>query len=402
VPRPEPASRAATSFVDYLRVEQTGGVVLLVAAGLALVAANSPLSASYDQLRSLTFGLEPLGIRLDLRTWASDGLLAIFFYVAGLEVKRELLIGELADRRAAALPVLAAVGGMVAPALVYLLVAGGTAGAGRGWAVPTATDIAFALGVLAVAGSRAPAGLRVFLLSLAVVDDLGAIALIAVLYTSTLSLLPLAGAAVLCVGYWLAQRARWRSPLLYLPLAVAIWVLVHASGVHATVAGVALGLLTRVRPDDGERHAPADRLEHRLQPWSAGIVVPVFAFTAAGVAVSGTALRAGAADPVALGVVLGLVVGKPVGVLAAAALAVRLRIATLPTGLGRADVAGVAVLAGAGFTVSLLLTDLAFADPDRRQAVTLAVLLASGLASLLGAAAVRARRRAHVGENLAG
>ena len=386
-----------TAFLDFLRVEQIGGLVLLAAAVLAMAVANSPLHDAYEALRGITFGPEALGARLDVEHWAADGLLAIFFFVAGLEVKRELVVGDLSDPRAAALPAVAALGGMVVPALVYLLVAGGEPGAGRGWAVPTATDIAFALGVLALVGSHTPVSLRVFLLSLAVVDDLGAIALIAFLFTDGLGLLSLLGAAGLCLAYWLAQRARVTTPLLYVPLAAAVWLCVHDSGVHATVAGVALALLTRVRADEGEEHAPADRLEHRLQPWSAGLVVPVFAFLASGVAVSGAVLSEAVRDPAALGVAAGLLVGKTVGILGAAWLAVRLRVATLPEELGWSDVAGVAVLAGTGFTVSLLLAQLSFSDA-RADRVTLAVLVASVTASLLGALAIRARRSAHLDE----
>ena len=387
-----------TRYIDFLRVEQVGGLILLVAATLAMLMANTPLREGYEAFRGLTFGPESLHARLDVRTWAADGLLAIFFYVVGLEVKREFVVGELSDRKSALLPVLAALGGMVVPALLYLAVAGGEPGASRGWAVPTATDIAFALAVLAVFGSHAPAALRVFLLSLAVVDDLGAIALIAILFTDDLALLSLVGAAVLCGVFALAQVRRVTTPLLYVPLAVAVWLLVHDSGVHATIAGVALGLLTRVKADPGEEHPPAERLEHRLQPWSAGFVVPIFAFTAAGVTVTGDRLDDAIADPAAIGVVLGLVVGKLVGVLGASWLAVRLRLATLPSNLGWSDVAGVAVLAGTGFTVSLLLAELAYADEERVARVTLAVLLASIVASVLGAAAIRARRGAHVGE----
>ncbi|MCW2607061.1 MAG: sodium/proton antiporter, NhaA family [Frankiales bacterium] len=386
-----------TGFSDYLRVEQVGGLVLLGAAVAAMVVANSPLHDAYESLRGLTFGPQVLGARLDLEQWVADGLLAVFFYVAGLEVKRELVVGELSDRRAAALPVVAALGGMVVPALVYLAVAGGSEGAGRGWAVPTATDIAFALGVLALVGSHAPVSLRVFLLSLAVVDDLGAIALIALLFTDGVGLLPLLGAVVLCTAYWLLQRARVTTPLVYVPLALGTWLCVHDSGIHATVAGVALALLTRVRADDGEEHAPADRLEHRLQPWTAGLVVPVFAFFASGVAVSADVLGEAVRDPAAVGVAAGLVVGKTVGILAASWLAVKARIAVLPQELGWSDVAGVAVLAGTGFTVSLLLAQLSF-DDARADRVTLAVLVASVAASVLGALAVRARRGAHVDE----
>ncbi len=392
------APDAAKRFVDYLRVEQVGGGVLLVAAVLALVAANSPLRDEYEALRHLTFGPEALSARLDVEHWAADGLLAVFFFVVGLEVKRELLVGELSDRKAALLPVLAAVGGMVLPALIYVLVAGPD----RGWAVPTATDIAFALAVLSVAGSRAPASLRVFLLALAVVDDLGAIALIALLFTASLAVLPLLGAAALCVAYWLLQRWRVTAWWLYVPLAAAVWLCVHASGVHATVAGVALGLLTRVHADEGEEHAPAERLEHRLQPLSAGVVVPVFAFTAAGVALSTDVLTEALQDRAAVGVAAGLLVGKTLGVLGGAWLAVRSGLARLPERVGWADVAGIGLLAGTGFTVSLLITALAFdADPARSARVTLAVLLASLLASLAGAAVIRARRSAHESEGAA-
>ena len=392
-PRPTPVAR----YVDFLRVEQVGGVILLAAATLALLAANTPLHDGYEALRSLTFGPSSLGARLDAEAWAADGLLAIFFYVAGLEVKREFVLGELSDRRSALLPVLAAAGGMIVPALLYLAITQGDPVASRGWPVPTATDIAFALGVLAVVGSHAPSGLRVFLLSLAVVDDLGAILLIALLFTADLQVLPLLGAAVLCGVFFLAQQRRITSPFLYVPLALAVWLLVHASGVHATIAGVALGLLTRVKADPGEEHSPAERLEHRIQPWTAAVVVPVFAFMAAGVVVTGDSVREAVRDPAALGAFFGLVVGKAVGVLGAAWLAVRLGFATLPRGLAWSDVAGVAVLAGTGFTVSLLLVELGFDDPARADRVTLSVLVASITASVVGALAIRARRSAHVG-----
>lgn len=383
-------------YIDFLRVEQVGGVILLAAAALALLAANTPLHDGYEALRELTFGPSSLKANLSAETWAADGLLAIFFYVAGLEVKREFVLGELSDLRAALLPVVAAAGGMIAPAMIYLAVTAGDPVAARGWPVPTATDIAFALGVLAVVGSHAPSGLRVFLLSLAVVDDLGAILLIALLFTSDLALLPLLGAAALCAVFALAQQRRITSPLLYVPLAVAVWLLVHASGVHATVAGVALGLLTRVVPDPGEEHPPAERLEHRLQPWTAGLVVPIFAFMAAGVVVTGESVREAVRDPAAIGALLGLVVGKTLGVLGFAWVAVRLGLASLPRGLAWFDVAGVAVLAGTGFTVSLLLVELAFEDPARADLVTLSVLVASTAASVLGALAIRLRRRAHL------
>jgi NhaA family Na+:H+ antiporter len=384
-------------FVDYLRVEKVGGLVLLVAAALALAAANSPLAGTYEHVREFHFGPSVLAADLSAEEWAADGLLAVFFYVVGLEVKRELTVGELTDRKAAALPVTAAVGGIVVPALLYLAIAGGVPGASRGWAIPTATDIAFALGVLAVAGAAAPVSLRIFLLSLAVIDDLGAIAIIAVVYTDQLHLLQLAGAALLLAVYWALQQRRVTSAWLYVPLAVAVWLLVHASGIHATVAGVALGLLTRTRTDPGEAHSPAERLEHRLQPWSAGVAVPLFAFLAAGVTVAGDTANQLITDRVAVGIIVGLVLGKTVGVLGGAWLAVQLRIASLPRGVGWADVLAIAVLAGTGFTVSLLISSLAL-DAEQAQLATLAVLVGSLIASLAGAVLLGARRRVHQAE----
>jgi NhaA family Na+:H+ antiporter len=397
-----PVDRWLAPITRFLHIEAASGVALLACTAVALALANSPaaewFAAIWKTPVSLSIGW--FVIEGDVgHLIVNDGLMTVFFFVVGLEVKRELVVGELTDRKAAALPVLAAVGGMIVPALVYLAVAGVAPGTGRVWAVPTATDIAFALGVLAVAGSAAPVGLRLFLLSLAVVDDLGAIALIALLYTDSLRLPQLAGAAILLVVYALAQRRRITTPFLYLPLAAAVWLCVHDSGIHATVAGVALGLLTRVRADDGEEHSPAERLEHRIQPWSAGLVVPVFAFTAAGVAVSASATSAATSDRAAQAVFLGLVVGKLLGVLGAAWLAVRLGLAALPDRVGWVDVTAVAALAGTGFTVSLLLTRLAFPDPGRGDAVTLALLVASVLSSVLGACIIRARRSTHLDDD---
>lgn len=384
---------AADDFGDYLRLETTGGVGLLLAAVAAVIWANSPVASSYVVLRGFTFGPAALDLRLDVEHWAADGLLAVFFFVAGLEVKRELVIGELRDRRQAALPIIAAGAGMVVPALVFLAVSAGEPGAGRAWAVPVATDIAFALGVLAVTGSHLPGSLRIFLLSLAVVDDLGAIALIAVLYTDMLSLLPAAGAVLLLAGYALLQRRRVTTPLLYVPLALTVWTLVHASGVHATVAGIALGLLTRVRADAGEAEAPAERLRHRLQPWSAGVVVPIFALLSAGVVVSSDGLLAAAGDRIVLGIIAGLVLGKTIGVFGGAWLAVRLRVAVLPPALDWRDVLAVAVLAGCGFTVSLLVAELAFSDPVAADLAKTGVLVASIIAASTSALMLQRRSR---------
>lgn len=381
-PREETARRS-TAFVDYLRVEAVGGAILVLAAALALLCANTPLRDGYHSLVTTELG------GFTVEEWASEGLLSLFFFVAGLEVKRELVVGELRERSRAALPVLAAVAGMVVPALVFLLVAWGEGG--RGWAVPVATDIAFALGVLSLAGSRYPGSLRVLLLSLAVVDDLGAIVLIAVLFPHGTAFLPLLGAVAVLGGYALLQRLRVRRAFLYVPLAVAAWYLVHEGGLHATVAGVALGLLTRVRPDEGEEHAPGERLEHALQPWSAGLVVPVFAFTAAGVALSGERLHGAVTDRVAWAVFLGLLVGKLGGIAGGIALATRLRLASRPDGVRTYDTVALGMLGGVGFTVSLLLADLAFTG-EREEHAKAAVLAASVLASLVAALLLRLRR----------
>jgi NhaA family Na+:H+ antiporter len=331
------------------------------------------------------------GLDLDVAGFVGEGLLAVFFFVAALEVKRELVAGELRGVRRAALPVLAAVSGMAVPALVFLLVAHGAPGAGRGWTVAVATDIAFALGVLSLAGSRCPPGLRVLLLSLAVVDDLGAIVLIAVLFAHGVLLVPLAGAAVVLAAYWLLQRRRVTAPAAYVPLAVAAWLLVHASGVHATVAGVALGLLTRVGRDPGEARSPGERLEHLVQPWSAGVVVPLFAFTAAGLSLGGGDLRGAVSERVAVAAFLGLLVGKVLGIAGGVLAATGLRLATRPAEVTAYDTLCLGALGGVGFTVSLLLADLAF-DGARAAYVKTAVLAASVTSGLLAALLLRLRR----------
>ncbi|GGP36231.1 Na(+)/H(+) antiporter NhaA [Saccharothrix coeruleofusca] len=388
------AQRPVAEFARYLRMETVGGVVLLAATAVALLMANSPLREVYTAVRDFHVGPESLHLSLSVGDWAKDGLLAIFFFVAGLELKRELVVGELSDFKAALLPVVAAVGGMVVPAVIALAVGWGHPGVERAWAIPVATDIAFALGVLAITASGLPSSLRVFLLSLAVVDDLGAIILIAVLFTAQFNVLAAVAAVALLALYAYLQHRRITTPWLYVPIAVGTWVAVHAAGIHATIAGVALALLTRVRKDPHEREAPALRLEHRLQPWSAGLAVPVFALFAAGVPVGAEALRGVFADPLALGVVLGLVVGKVVGILGASALAVLFKMAVWPSGAGPRDLAAVAVLGGVGFTVSLLIAELAL-DGATAERAKAAVLLASLIASLLAAVLLVRRSRVH-------
>jgi NhaA family Na+:H+ antiporter len=377
-----------TFIGDLLRRETVGGAIALAAAALAVVWANSPWAPAYEALRHLELG------PLDVEHWAADGALTLFFFVAGLELKREFVVGSLRRPADAAVPVVAAACGVAVPAAIYLAFNLGSAdGHPQGWAVPAATDIAFALAVLAVVGSNLPNALRAFLLTLAVVDDLIVIIIIAVFYTESLDPLPL-GLAVAAMVLWaVLQRLRVRSAVLYLPLAVATWWLVHDSGVHATIAGVALGLLTRVRPDPHEDHSPAERLEHRLSPLSAGVAVPFFALMSAGVVISGGSELV--REPVVLGVALGLVVGKPVGVFGGVWLLTRFTRADLDSALGYRDVVGVAVLAGIGFTVSLLVADLSF-DGDLRDAAKTAVLAGSLVSAVAGALVLGHRDRFRV------
>ncbi|MFC4857782.1 Na+/H+ antiporter NhaA [Actinophytocola glycyrrhizae] len=380
---------------EVLRTETVGGMLLAIGAVAALVWANTPWRESYEALTQLRVGPAALHLDLTLAQWAADGLLAIFFFVAGLELKREFVAGDLREMRRAALPVTAAVGGMVVPALVYLLVTAGSPGAADGWAIPTATDIAFALAVLAVIGTSLPAALRTFLLTLAVVDDLLAILVIALVYTDQLSVVPLLLALVpLAMFAWLVQR-RIRSWWLLLPLAVLVWVLVHESGVHATVAGVLLGFAVPVvRQAPGEGPGLAEHFEHRWRPLSAGFAVPAFAFFAAGVSVTGAGAGLGESlgHAVTLGVILGLVLGKVVGIFGATYLVQRFTKARLADGLSWWDVLGVALLGGIGFTVSLLIGELAFGTgTPQDDNVKIGVLFGSVIAALLAAVVLRIR-----------
>jgi Na+:H+ antiporter, NhaA family len=394
-PRPSGATLAVTEVVRFLRTEQIGGLILLGATATALIVANTGAAGAYNQLSDTTLGPAKLHLNLTVADWAKDGLLSLFFVVAGLELKREIIVGELREVRSALLPIFGAVGGMLSPALLCLFVTFGTPGGAHAWAVPIATDIAFALAVLAIAGSGLPAGLRVFLLTLAIVDDLGAILLIAFVFTAKLSAPALIGSIAAIAIYAALQQIRFQGWWLYLPLCFAAWALLHASGVHATLAGVAIGLATRVKRDPGESEAPAEWLEHTLQPISAGICVPIFAFFAAGIPIKSDSLGVLFTDRVALGVLLGLVVGKLVGVLGGAWLAVRLRLAALPEGLHWRDLAAVAAVTGCGFTVSLLIAELAFPAGDLQNRIKMAVLVGSLIAALLGAAGLRRRVRYH-------
>ena len=393
----------ARRIADVLRQETIGGALLLAGAVVALIWANSPWSGTYELLRDFTFGPAALHLELTVAAWAADGLLAIFFFVAGLELKREFVAGDLRDPRRAAVPVAAAIGGVIVPALLYTLVNLDTgSGAAKGWAIPTATDIAFALAVLAVIGRHLPSALRTFLLTLAVVDDLLAILIIAIFYTDHLSTIPLLAAmAPLAIFTVLVQR-RVRSWWLLLPLAVVTWALVHASGVHATVAGVLLGFavpVARGHKAGGPEAGPglAEHFEHRFRPLSAGFAVPVFALLSAGVTIGGLhGLATSMSDPVAVGIIIGLVAGKPAGILAATWLAARFTRARLDKGLVWIDVVGLSILAGIGFTVSLLIGELAFGIGSEREGhVKIAVLTGSLAAALVATVFLRLRNRTY-------
>ena len=390
-------------ITEILRKETVGGVLLLIAAAAALVWANTPWSDAYYSLRDVTVGPSSLHLNLTLGTWAADGLLAIFFFVVGLELKRELVAGDLRDPRRAALPVMAAIGGMIAPALIFVAVNLGTGGGAlNGWAIPTATDIAFAVAVLAVIGSHLPAALRTFLLTLAVVDDLLAVTVIAIFYTDALDFSYLGLALIPLAAFGLAVQNRIRSFWILLPLAVLTWWLVHESGVHATIAGVLLGFtvpVVRSAASGGPDAGPglAEHFEHRIRPLSAGFAVPVFAFFAAGVSIGGLdGLVDTLGDRVALGIVAGLVIGKVVGITGMSLLTAKFTRAELGDNMRWLDVVGVAILAGIGFTVSLLIGELAFADDAQRtDHVKIGVLTGTLIAALLAAIVLRLRDRAY-------
>ncbi|GGG23770.1 Na(+)/H(+) antiporter NhaA [Rhodococcoides trifolii] len=385
---------------ELLRRETVGGALLLIATVIALVWANSAWSDSYFSLMQTTIGPSAVHLDLTISTWAADGLLAIFFFVVGVELKREFVAGDLRDPARAALPIAAAVGGMAVPALIFVLVNLGTGdGALRGWAIPTATDIAFAVAVLAVISTHLPSSLRTFLLTLAVVDDLLAVTVIAVFYSDNLNFVAL-GLAIIPLGLFaFAVHKRNRSWWILLPLAAATWILFHESGVHATVAGVLLGftvpVLRRDRAD--ERPGMAEHFEHRIRPISSGVAVPLFAFCAAGVAVGGVSgLGRALTDPIAIGIVLGLVLGKTLGIFGTTFLVSKFSRASLDDGITWVDVLGLAMLAGIGFTVSLLIGDLAFgAGTERDDHVKVGVLVGSVLAATLASVVLRARNRTY-------
>jgi NhaA family Na+:H+ antiporter len=391
-----------------LRKETVGGILLVAAAVIALVWANSPLSDSYFALRDFRIGYEPWHLELSLGTWAADGLLAIFFFLVGLELKREFVAGDLRQFSKSVVPIAAAAGGVAVPAVIYALINLTSSETLRGWAIPTATDIAFAVAVLAIIGSHLPSALRIFLLTLAVVDDLLAISIIAVFYSSDIQAGPLLLALIPLAAYtFLAQKYRrffgtrpaaaW---VILLPLGVLTWGLVHASGIHATVAGVLLGFaipVIRSAAGGGPAAGPglAEIFEHRFRPISAGIAVPVFAFFSAGVAVGGwDGLIAAVTDPVAIGVIVALVLGKPAGILGTTWLLTKATRASLDKSLKWIDVFGVSLLAGIGFTVSLLVAELSFGQGSvHDDHAKVGILAASLLAALLASVVLVTRNR---------
>ena len=424
---PSPIGRVLGPFQRFVRTESAGGVVLLVCTAIALAWSNSPLGDSYFHLweTPLTIGVGGAALTMSLHHWINDGLMAVFFFLVGLEIKREMLVGELASPRQAALPIAAALGGMVVPAVLYAIVNAGGPGS-PGWGIPMATDIAFALGILALLGPRVPVALKIFLTALAIVDDIGAVLVIALFYTSSLSLTALGVAGGLLVLLLAANRSGVRQPWLYALLGVGLWSALLASGVHATVAGVLLAMTipARTRIDEDEFHdrtrslldefqsasgpgttvisnraqqealmaieeacedvqAPLLKMEHKLHGLVAFGIMPLFALANAGVRAPGE-LGAALVQPVTLGVLLGLVLGKPLGITLFAWAAVRLGLAVLPSDATWRSLHGVSWLGGIGFTMSLFIAGLAFADPALLDAAKVGVLLASTLAGIAG------------------
>lgn len=412
----EPVDRVVAPLARFLHVEAAGGIVLLVATVVALVLANSPWAAGYLGIWKTKVGFSIGGFAMEhsLKHWINDGLMAVFFFVIGLEVKRELVLGELRDLKAATLPIVAAIGGMIVPAGIYLSLQAGQPGA-SGWGIPMATDIAFVVGCMAVLGNRVPKGLRVMLLSLAIVDDIGAILVIAIGYTDALSLAwllrGLAGIALVL----LLNRVGVRNIGVYAVIGTLVWIAFHESGVHATIAGVILGLITPARSRVGtgfmtetveraravlagegwevsryalmrgverasqETLSPLERLEHGLHPWVSFLIMPVFALANAGVVLRIEALS----DPVAVAIIAGLLIGKPAGIVGLSWIAIRARIATMPRGIGWGAMSGGGFLAGIGFTMALFIADLALGE-ELLDTAKMGILVASAAAATIG------------------
>lgn len=402
--------RVAHPLTEFLSTEAAGGAVLLVAAVVALGWANSAWSDAYARLweTNLTLGIGSFVVEHDLRAWVNEGLMTIFFLVVGLEIKRELIVGELRDPRRALLPVVAAAGGMVLPALIYVALNAGDSDAVRGWGVPMATDIAFAVGVLTLVGRRLPIGLKVFLLAVAIVDDVGAILVIALVYSHGVSAALLLAAAGACAVFAALIRARlpgsrraWIT--MFLVFGVGVWALLLESGVHATLAGVVLGLVAPVhaRASSGEDDAPeamvsiAERLENLLHPWSSFLVLPVFALANAGVDLRESTFAAIVGSQVAVGIAAGLIIGKTVGVGAATYLVSKIGWGRLPPGTNWRHIVGLSLLCGIGFTVALFVAGLAFDERALVDEAKIGIFVASVASGLLGMVVLRGAPRSH-------
>jgi NhaA family Na+:H+ antiporter len=376
---------------EFVSIEAFSGLVLFVGAVAALVWANVSI-ASYHDVWHHHFDL---GFDLSVQEWVNDGLMTAFFFVVGLEIKREIVRGELRDPRTVSLPVLAAIGGMVLPALLYTALNAGGAGT-EGWAIPAATDIAFAVGVLALLGPRVPRNLKLFIVTLAIVDDIGAIVVIAIFYSDGVALGWLAAAVAVVGTILVLQRLQVAWPLAYVVPALLLWVCLYESGVHPTIAGVALGLLTPARPFGGRQ--VIEGLEHRLHPWTSFLIVPLFALANAGIVIDRDTVSRAFDSPVTIGVVLGLVLGKTLGITLAAALGVRFRLGRLPEGVRWPHVIGGAAVAGIGFTVALFVADLSFRGTRLDNAI-IGILAGSLLSGLVGAAVIATyARRSRVSE----
>ncbi|MDB5787788.1 MAG: nhaA [Caballeronia mineralivorans] len=377
--------KGTDGIADFLKLESAGGLLLVAAAALALICSNSPLRHAYDDLLKIPVEMRfgSFALAKPLLLWINDGLMAIFFLLVGLEVKREVIEGELSTPAQIVLPVAAGLGGMIVPAVIYFIFNRGNAAALNGWAIPTATDIAFALGVLSLLGKRVPVSLKIFLTAVAIADDLGAIVIIALFYTAELSIamLFLAAVAIAVLIALNLQKVTRIAP--YVMVGVILWVFVLKSGVHATLAGVAIAFAVPLKTTDAQGTAPLHQLEHSLHPWVAFGVLPIFAFANAGVSFAGVTLTA-LAEPLPLGIAVGLFAGKLVGVFGASAMLIRLGLAKLPEGAGWLQLIGVAALCGVGFTMSLFIGSLAFDGPGYFTPLRLGVIAGSTLSGVAG------------------
>lgn len=414
--KPKSTMRSIRPLADFLHTESAGGALLVLAAMVGLGWANSPWSDSFFSLwnTEVSVAVGQHGVSMDLRHWLNDGLMTLFFLLVGLEIKRELVEGELADKRHAALPAIAAAGGMIVPALIFTALAAGTAEQ-SGWGIPVATDIALALGVLSLFGNRVPSSAKVFLLALAIVDDIGAIVVIAIFYSKGFSLLPFVIGVLAIASAPLARRLGAEATWVFVIIGTVAWLFIHESGVHATLVGVAMGLMAPVVPRLPEDLVDEDTLtdlssvdaaletvrmarstvssvewiEHKLHPWSSFAIVPLFALANMGVIIDSETISAASSSAASFGVFFGLVIGKPLGIALATFIGIKVFRLALPAGVSALGILGIGSLAGIGFTVSLFVTELAFDDEHAISAAKLAVVIASVVAASIGAVIFR-------------